>query len=261
VAVDKGAPNSLETDAGQQQTGDGVAPTLTLVARKAAELYRHHLIRVVVIAFVVFAPIDLAEKVVDDLTNDLGPRRAVAGFTLAAAALGVVSITLIAEILYAGLLDYTVGPALDGRAPPSVRSILLHLPYWRLLAAELLASMVIILGFLLLFLPGVVALTLLSVTGPVVILEGRRPFAALRRSAHLIRSRWRLAAAAVTLPLVGGSLLESVVAALLGGSLPTTLVVDVAFDVTIFALAGLMIAVLGHLLVKQASTLPESGNG
>jgi hypothetical protein len=226
---------------------------LTLVIRTAAGLYRHHLLRVVVAALVVFAPVDLLEKVVEDLTNEFGSELSMTGVAVTVASVCVVGISLIAEILYAGVLDYTVGATLDGAGPPSVRSIFLRLPYGRLLGAELLAAVIIIVGFLLAVVPGLVALTLFSITGPVVILEGRGPIAAIRRSVELLVPRWRLAALAVTLPLVGASVLQSVVAALLGGWLPTTLVVNIVFDVTVFAFAGLMIAVLGHRLVNRAA--------
>jgi hypothetical protein len=227
--------------------------TLAVVIRTAAGLYRRHLLRVVVIAVVVFAPVDLLEKVVEDLTNELGSEPSLVGVAVTVASICAAALTLIAEILYAGVLDYTVGATLDGGRLPSVRSIFVRLPYGRLLGAELLAALIIIVGFLLVVIPGLVALTLLSITGPVVILEGRRPIAAIRRSAELLVPRWRLAALVVTVPLVGASILQSVVAALLGGWLATTLVVTLVFDVTVFAFAGLMIAVLGHRLVKRAA--------
>jgi hypothetical protein len=221
-----------------------------VVVRAAGHLYRRHLLRVAVTALLVFAPLDVLEKVGESVANELESQSVVLGSLLDAAAVAVIGLSLLAEIFYAGLLDYTVGATLDAEPPPSIRSIFLRLPYWRLIGTELLAVLVIVVGFLLLVVPGLVALTLFSIAGPVVILEDKGPITALKRSAGLLRPRWRLAAAVVFLPVLGFGVLESAAGALVGESLTTTLVVDVALEVTLAAFAGLMIAVLGHLLVR-----------
>jgi hypothetical protein len=97
-----------------------------------------------------------------------------------------------------------------------------------------------------------VALVVFSLVGPVVVLEGRRPLAALRRSAALVRTRWLLTAAIVVLPSVLGDGLDAAAGDLFGHSRTVTVAVDVVLALTIVAWEGLAIAVLAHLLMEQA---------
>ena len=64
--------------------------------------------------------------------------------------------------------------------------------------------------------PGVVAITLLSVVGPVVMVEGTGAVAALRRSAKLVRPFFWLTFVAVTIPIVVENLLSDAVVSVQG---------------------------------------------
>jgi len=91
------------------------------------------------------------------------------------------------------------GPGADGSR---IRDVLRSLPWGSLILADLLVVLIVLVGLVALIIPGLIALTLLSVVGPVIELEHRRALAGLRRSARLVRPRfWRVAALA-TLPLL-----------------------------------------------------------
>ena len=90
-------------------------------------------------------------------------------------------------------------PGADGSR---IRDVLRTLPWVSLIVADLLAVLIVLIGLVALIIPGLIAITLLSVAGPVIELERQHAVAGLRRSAHLVRPHfWRVAALA-TLPLL-----------------------------------------------------------
>ena len=66
-----------------------------------------------------------------------------------------------------------------------------------------------VLGLVLLIIPGLIALNLLAVVGPVIEIEDRRAWAGLRRSARLVRPHFWKVALIGTLPVLVASGLES----------------------------------------------------
>jgi hypothetical protein len=91
------------------------------------------------------------------------------------------------------------GPRADGSR---IRDVLRSLPWGSLILADLLATLIIVIGLVALIIPGLIAITLLAVVGPVIELERQHAVAGLRRSAHLVRPHfWRVAAFA-TVPLL-----------------------------------------------------------
>jgi hypothetical protein len=84
------------------------------------------------------------------------------------------------------------------------------MPWWRLVAADVLVSVLVVVGFVLLIVPGLVALTRLAVTGPVIEIEHRRVLAALRRSARLTRRHAPTVLLLATAPLVVVAELEAI---------------------------------------------------
>jgi len=83
-----------------------------------------------------------------------------------------------------------------------IRDVLASLPWGALILADLLTAVIILVGLVALIIPGLVAITLLAVVGPVIEIERQHAVAGLRRSAHLVRPHfWRVAAFG-TLPLL-----------------------------------------------------------
>jgi hypothetical protein len=92
----------------------------------------------------------------------------------------------------------------------TVGHVIRTLPWGRLAIADIVAAILIGVGLLLLVIPGLVVLTLLAVLGPVIELERRPVFAALRRSARLVRQHFWWVALLISVPVAAVGELESV---------------------------------------------------
>jgi uncharacterized membrane protein YhaH (DUF805 family) len=179
------------------------------VWRAVARTARRYWWRILVVSIVVSAVSAVAEVVVDHLIDRADVTQAVGG------SLGATGASLLGAVFLSGFLGRLVGAAEHGEAGPDQRNVrisavLASLPWGSLILADLLVTAVILAGLVLLLIPGLIALNLLSITGPVIEIEHRRPVAGIRRSAHLVRQRfWRVALIA-TVPLIVISGLESV---------------------------------------------------
>ncbi len=116
------------------------------------------------------------------------------------------------DVFLSGFLCRIVSDAVHGtRASEqaSIRQVAADLPWRRLIGADLLVALFVIIGLGLLIIPGLIVITLLAVTGPVIEIERRPVFNALRRSAHLARQHFWTVALLGTLPLLLTYVLES----------------------------------------------------
>ncbi len=136
-----------------------------------------------------------------------------------------------------------------------IRDVLASLPWAALILADLLAALIILVGFVALIIPGLVAITLLAVVGPVIEIERQHAVAGLRRSAHLVRPHfWRVAAFG-TLPLV----LSNGLAAFLPDPSGTTNVVTTLIVRSIGE--GIIESVVGLILVELCYRLIAADQG
>ena len=70
-------------------------------------------------------------------------------------------------------------------------------------------AVVVAIGFVLLFVPGVLAFVFLALAAPIVEIEGRGVRAALRRSVRLVRGRfWTVLAVLLPIELIGDGLTQ-----------------------------------------------------
>jgi hypothetical protein len=116
------------------------------------------------------------------------------------------------DVFLSGFLCRIVGDAEHGtRASQraSIREVAADLPWRRLIGADLLVALLVIIGLAALIIPGLIMITLFAVTGPVIEIERRPVFSALRRSAGLARQHFWTVALLGTVPLVLTYLLES----------------------------------------------------
>jgi hypothetical protein len=136
-----------------------------------------------------------------------------------------------------------------------IRDVLRSLPWGSLILADLLATLIIVVGLVALIIPGLIAITLLAVVGPVIELEHQHAVAGLRRSAHLVRPYfWRVAAFA-TLPL----LLANGIAAFLPDPSGTA---DVVTTLVVRSVGeGILESVVGLLLVELCYRLIAADRG
>lgn len=160
-----------------------------------------------------------------------------------------------------GVLDRTVGEHQYGHEAESLWQLLRRIPYAALIIADILALFLKIFGFVLFIVPGFIAITLLSVVGPVVMIEGTRPVAALRRSAQLVRPFFWLTFVAVTIPIVFENLLGDILAtAEWSHGFLRHLAVGVAIDAPVAIFVSLVEVTLAyHLIRRDQSTRSADG--
>jgi hypothetical protein len=126
------------------------------------------------------------------------------------ASLGSTGISLLGTVLVSGFACRLVGAAEHSRALLTVAQVARSLPWWRLMAADVLVSLAVVAGLVLLVVPGLAVLTVLAVVGPVIEIEHRRVFAAFRRSAQLTRRHIGTVLLLATAPLLLVAELEAI---------------------------------------------------
>lgn len=160
------------------------------------------------------------------------------------------AVSILGTVFLSGFLCRLVGAAEHGRRGASIAEVARSLPWWRLVRADLLVVLFTTVGIILLIIPGLVALVLLAIAGPVIELEDRPVWAALRRSAHLVRPYfWKVAL--LTLPLmIAGSEVESIAPHPDGpGTIVAALVVRALGEAVAEAALGLVLVELGYQLM------------
>jgi predicted secreted protein len=149
------------------------------------------------------------------------------------------ALEVLGSVFLSGFLCRIVGSAEHGLEHPSVREVAKSLPWRRLILADLLVVVLVVLGLIALVIPGLIAVTLFAIVGPVIEIEDKSVRAALRRSAHLVRPKFWWVVLLATLPLAALSELESLA--------PEPHTVTAALES--LAIRGLGTAVLDALIV------------
>jgi hypothetical protein len=182
-----------------------------------------------------------------------------------AADLAVSGISLLGVVFLAGFLSQLVGEAGHGRPRLSIRDLLRKLSWRRLILTDLLVVLLVVVGLIALVIPGLIAINLFAVAGPVVEIENRPVLAALRRSARLVRQHFWKVALLATLPV---TVADDITSAAphptdLGSGLTALAIRGVAGGV-IEAALGLLLAELFYRLIeldRQASQAASRETG
>jgi len=119
-------------------------------------------------------------------------------------------ISVLGTVLLSAFVCRLVGIAEHGAEPITFWRIVRSLRWWSLIGADLLATAIVVVGLLLLVVPGLAALTLLAVVGPVIDIEDRGVLGAIRRSAHLVRQHVWPVVLLGTIPMAAAAELEAV---------------------------------------------------
>ena len=144
------------------------------------------------LAVAVFLPLGLIDALSTEL--DVDALDLDSGIKVAAlvAAIGALTATsLIGEVFYSGAIAISLTHPADER-PPGLRQIARRIDYGRLIAVDLLYVLIVVVGMLLLFVPGRLAFVFLGLAGPVVEIEKRSVGGALKRSFQLVRGHFWL---------------------------------------------------------------------
>jgi hypothetical protein len=164
--------------------------------------------------------------------------------------LGTTALSMLGVVFLSGFLSQLVGEAGHGRQPVTFTELLRNLPWWRLILADLLVVTIVVAGVLALIIPGLIAINLLAVVGPVIEIEDRRVIAALRRSAQLVRLHFWKVALLATLPVVAEDELSSLAPESHGAhGLLLTIVIKGVAEALIELALGLVLAELCWRLI------------
>jgi hypothetical protein len=152
------------------------------VLREAWELYKRFLLQFFLTALVVFVVLDLISALANAAAGDSGAAAALWG--LIALVVGVIGYFWVE-----GALVELVRDVRDGRADRSIgetfQAVQPRLP--ALIAAGLLAGLGILVGFILLIVPGLFLLTIWSMIVPVIVIEGSSAGDSFGRSREIVR--------------------------------------------------------------------------
>jgi hypothetical protein len=229
------------------------------VLADAGRVYVRSLPLIVLVAVAVFGLTDVSLHALNDwLDHSIEVADAAAIAFNVTLLVVVLASSLFAEVLFAGLLDRVVESGLERRRPPSLGALVAGIPFLRLLVADTLVVGLGALGLFLLVLPGLAAFTLLALAGPLVIVEGLRPWQAIRRSFELLRRRPAAAVVLVLVPSIVISSVEDWIAEMASHwSTPATVLASVAVNATLAAYAGLLLAVLARRLTSGRGAWPH----
>jgi hypothetical protein len=261
------------------------APIAAAVARTA----RRHTWRILVVSIAVSAVTVAVELAADHLLDRADVTSALVG------ALSTSAVSLLGAVFLSGFLCRLVSttehgptehrPAEDGAAghrepgrvaerrkkregadAGRIQDVLRSLPWGSLILADLLATLIILVGLVALIIPGLIAITLLAVVGPVIELEHRRAVAGLRRSARLVRPHfWRVAVFATLPLLVANGVVDLLPDPSGTTNILTTLVVRSIGEGLVEAVVGLLLVEVCYRLIAadhaaaRPAALPERG--
>ena len=158
-----------------------------------------------------------------------------------AGSVGASGVSLLGSVFLAGFLSRLVSE--DGPDRARIKPVLRSLPWGPLIRADLLVAVIIVVGVLALVIPGLIAMNLLAVVGPVIEIE-RAALAGLRRSMQLVRPHFWKVALVGTLPVILSSGVESALPA------PEGLTALVLATLARGVVVGVVEAAIGLLLVQ-----------
>jgi len=158
-------------------------------------------------ALAVFVPLGLLDAV-DEVLASLDPDELddLATSALVAEIVLHNAIALVGDVFFAGVVAAVVSEE-HGAVHRSLRRLARSLPWRRLIAIDLLFTLSISIGLLLLVVPGVVLATWFALAAPAAKLEDRRVIDSFRRSRALVRGRfWMVFWAVIPLTIAGYAL-------------------------------------------------------
>lgn len=119
------------------------------------------------------------------------------------------ALEILGSVFLSGFLCRIVGAAVHGQERASVVQVTRTLPWSRLIRADLMVVVLVVLGLIALVIPGLIAITVFAIVGPVIEIEDKKVRAALRRSAHLVWQKFWWVLLLATIPLMAVSEVES----------------------------------------------------
>ncbi|HEY1621701.1 MAG TPA: hypothetical protein VGG25_29040 [Streptosporangiaceae bacterium] len=209
--------------------------------------------RVLAVAVAVSTVTAVAEIIVDHYTD---PTNAVLS---ASAGISAEGVSMLGTVFLAGFLCRLVGAAGHGGEHQTLRQVAARLPWWRLILADIAIALLTVAGLIALVIPGLIILNLLILAGPVIEIEHRRVWPALRRSARLVRQHFWKTALVASLPLLIIGELESAIPSPEGvPEIIEILAIRGLGEAAVEAAIGLILVELCYTLIAQDRSRPPS---
>ena len=183
--------------------------TLRLIIHKALATARERFWAVMLPAVVLFVPLTFLDTYLEHFADEQTSESSPAGVLVKVFSLAGTSGLLFGWVLYTGLLDTIVGAHQFGRPEEPVRRRLRNLPYMRLIGASIVLDLLVIIGSGLFVVPGLFALTVFGIVGPVIVIERRGVVGAFIRSARLSVPHLIIAFGAIALPFLVEQTIEA----------------------------------------------------
>lgn len=184
-------------------------------------VYRAWWADILVLSLIIFVPLGLLDAADTHALESIGPGHDVRLFALMAGALAVTATGILGEVFLAGAIGLSLTHAEEGR-PPGIRFLARHLTFGPLILVDILYVLSIVIGFVLLIVPGFAALVYFALAGPIVEIEEQGVKSAFRRSFKLVRgSYWMVFAVLIPIEVIGESVqkgIEVAVESILGHS-------------------------------------------
>jgi hypothetical protein len=181
-----------------------------------------------------------------------------------ALALVAVVIDLVATTLFTGMVVELVADVQDGKRDASPGQLLQAATpvLGQLILVGIVAGIGIVVGFVLIIIPGLILITIWSVAAPVVVLEHPGVFAALRRSRELVRgSGWQVFGVILVLYILVAAVSLIIEGAAQSAGSGIGIVVRVVIGVLTAPLSALAASVLYFELRGSAATDASSSGG
>ncbi len=186
----------------------GLAGRVGQIFHQIFHIYRRWWIYILPFAAILLIPVDLIDSLVDAEIEKLPDGKLSDWIVFSTLAGALASTSLLGQVFLAGAIGLSLLHTQDGN-PPKLRWLARHISYGRLIAVDLLFLVVVIIGWIFLILPGMLALVFFALVGPVVEIEDRGIRGAFRRSFGLVRKDFWLVFWVLFLTQLGGHYLGS----------------------------------------------------
>lgn len=207
------------------------------------------------LAAILLVPLDVLDSVAERGIESLGADGWLESVLMATVTGAISSTSLLGQVFLAGAIGLSLTHSKNGK-PPSVRWMVGHIRFVKLIVVDFLYVIAVLVGLVLLIVPGLLALFFFSLVGPVIELEDRNFRGAFARSFRLVASDFWLVAWVLATAQLIGYLIGEGVAWLTRFILGQTTVVDGlakgASDVVLDPLFAIAIALLTMRLAGLA---------
>jgi hypothetical protein len=161
----------------------------------AARAFRADPWRIIAVAVTVSLVTEVIELVATDVLDDTNVPLAIAAEVTSWV------LSVLGAVFLSGFLCRIVDQNEHGDPRPSLWQVARSLPWSRLIRADILVFVLVLLGVIALVIPGLIMFCLFALVGPVIEIENRPVRASLRRSARLVRPHFWWVALLSAMPL------------------------------------------------------------